>query len=179
MRVKAIFGHEPTSCSVFTASRFQPAGAGSIDGDVRTRHGQIEPRAHGLRRIEFALPLQTLHQPVQALATKRTYVLRRFLDRHLLATGAVIAAVAALVALSISLAVQSERAEAEALGLETPEGIRRRFEKMPTSLSIAACDADLVERAAHALVHQALNEGEAGRWLRESGFTVPVFRHEP
>lgn len=71
-----------------------------------------------------------------------------------------------------------ERATYESEGILDPaEGIRKRFQVIPTSFGISDCDADLVEQAAHAMVHEALNGGEAGRRLRESGFPLREFRH--
>ena len=70
------------------------------------------------------------------------------------------------------------RAHYESLGVVDPvEAIRQRFEAIPTSFGISDCDSELVERAAHELVHEAMNGGEAGRRLREAGFAVREFRH--
>jgi hypothetical protein len=51
------------------------------------------------------------------------------------------------------------------------EAVRDRLEEIPTRLSIDACGADLLERAAHQVVHAALN-GEAGQRVRELGIPV-------
>jgi hypothetical protein len=48
------------------------------------------------------------------------------------------------------------------------ERIRNRLEAVPTLLSIDDCGADLLELAAHQVVHASLN-GEAGERLRELG----------
>jgi predicted acylesterase/phospholipase RssA len=58
----------------------------------------------------------------------------------------------------------------------TPQAVRDRLEAIPTMLSIDDCGADLVERAAHQVVHAQL-AGEWGERLRELGIPVRPVTH--
>jgi predicted acylesterase/phospholipase RssA len=49
--------------------------------------------------------------------------------------------------------------------------ILERLNVIPTDLAISKCDADLMEMAAHKVVHDTLN-GEMARRLRERGFAI-------
>jgi predicted acylesterase/phospholipase RssA len=58
----------------------------------------------------------------------------------------------------------------------TPEAIQNRMEEIPTLLSIDDCGADLMERAAHQVVHAQL-DGEWGDRLRQLNVPVQAASH--
>jgi len=62
-------------------------------------------------------------------------------------------------------------------GSSPAKSMRDRLEEIPTLLSIDACGADLLERAAHQVVHESLN-GEPGRRLRELGIPFRAWHDE-
>ena len=71
----------------------------------------------------------------------------------------------------------SEARRSEKQGGSPVEPIRDRLEKIPTLLAIDKCAADLLERAAHQVVHAQLN-GEAGERMRALGIPVRTVHHE-